>query len=79
MIFITNQRIPTNTYDDLLCDSAHPIHTKNNISYNQAKRIIVFVSYTEKVITRFDELRQFLKDCKHPEHVISKSIFNGKP
>ena len=25
-----------------------------------------------------DELRQFLKDCKCPEHVISKRIFNAK-
>ena len=25
-----------------------------------------------------DELRQFFKKCKYPEHVISKSIFNAK-
>ena len=29
----------------------------------------------EKVIIRLDELRQFLKECKYPEHVINKSIF----
>ena len=59
-------------------DSAHPDHTKNNIPYNLAKRIIVFVSNPGKVIIRLDELRQFLKECKYPEHLISKSIFNAK-
>ena len=37
-----------------------------------------FVSNPEKVIIRLDELRQFLKECKYPEHVISKNIFNAK-
>ena len=36
------------------------------------------MSNPEKVIIRLDELRQFLKECKYPEHVISKSIFNAK-
>ena len=39
---------------------------------------MVFVSNPEKVIIHLDELRQFLKECKHPEHVINKSIFNAK-
>ena len=69
---------PTNTYYYLPYDSAHPDHTKNNIPYNLAKRIIVFVSNPEEVIIRLDELRQFLKECKYPEHLISKSIFNAK-
>ena len=68
---------PTNTHDYLAYDSAHPVHTKNNL-YNLAKRIVVFVSNPEKVIIHLDELRQFLKECKYPEHVISKSIFNAK-
>ena len=66
---------PTNTHDYLLFDSAHPDHTKNNIPCNLAKRIIVFVPNPEKVIICSDELRQFLKECKYPEHIISKSIF----
>ena len=53
-----------NTYDYLPCDSANPNHTKNNIPYNLAKRIIVFVSNPEKVTIRLDEL--------------SKSVFNAK-
>ena len=59
-------------------DSAHPDHTKKIIPYNLAKRIIVFVSNPEKVIICLDELKQFLKEWKYPEHVISKSIFNAK-
>ena len=27
---------------------------------------------------RLEELRQFLKECKYPEQVISKSMFNAK-
>ena len=69
---------PTITHDYLPYDSVQPDHTKNNIPYNLAKRIILFVSNSEKVIIRLDELRQFLKECKYPEHVISKSIFNAK-
>ena len=41
---------PTNTDDYLSYDSAHADHTKNNILYNLAKKIIVFVSNPEKVI-----------------------------
>ena len=59
-------------------NSANSDHTKNNIPYNLAKRIIVFVSNPEKVIICLEELRQFLKECKHPEHAISKIIFNAK-
>ena len=66
----------TITHDYLPYDSAHPHHTKNNIPYKLTKRIIVFVSSPEKVIVHLDKLRQFLKDCKYPEHVTSKSIFN---
>ena len=69
---------PTNTYDYLPYNSTHPNHTKINIPYNLAKRIIVFVSNPEKVISRLDELRQFLQECKYSEHVISKCIFNAK-
>ena len=52
-----------NTLDYLPFNTAHPDHTKNNIPYNLAKRIIIFVSNPEKVIIGLDELRQFLKEC----------------
>ena len=71
--------LQTNEYSDYLpYDSAHPDHTKNNISYKLAKRILAFVSNPEKVIISLAELRQFLKECKHPEYVISERIFNAK-
>ena len=41
--------------------------------------VVGFVSNREKSIIRLDELRQFSRDCKYPEHVISKSISNAKP
>ena len=69
---------PTNAHDYLPYDSAHPEHMKNNIPYNLAKRIIVFVSNPGKVQVRLEELKRFLINCKYPEHVISKSIFNAK-
>ena len=64
----------TNTHDYLPYDSAHPDDTKSNIPSNLAARIVVFVSNPEEVIIRLDKLRQFLKECKYPEHVISKSV-----
>ena len=41
--------------------------------------VVGFVSNREKSIISLDELRQFSRDCKYPEHVISKSISNAKP
>ena len=48
------------THDYLPYDNAHPDldHTKNNIPYNLAKRIIVFVSTPEKVSIRLNEVRE---------------------
>ena len=68
----------TNTRDCLPYDNVHLDHTKNNITHNLAKRIIVFVSNPEKIIIHLAELRQFLKECKYPEYVVSESIFNAK-
>ena len=49
-----------NTHNYLPYDSTHPDYIKNNIPYNLAKGIIVFVSNHGKVVIRLDELRQFL-------------------
>ena len=67
---------PTNTHDYLPYNSAYGGHTKNNILYHLAKKIIVFVSNPENTIICLNEFRQLLKECKYPEHVIS--IFNAK-
>ena len=68
----------TNTHDYLPYNNAHSDHTKNNVPCNLAKRFIVFVFSPEEVIIQLDKLRQFSKECKYPEHVISKSIFNAR-
>ena len=47
---------PTNTHDYLSYNSAHPDHTKDNISCNLSKRTVVFLSNPEKVIIRLDDL-----------------------
>ena len=52
---------PTNTHDYLPYDSVHPDHTKNNMPYNLAKRIIIFVSNPNKIIIHVDKLRQVFK------------------
>ena len=39
----------TNTHDYLPYDSAHPDNSRDNVPYNLAKRIIVFVSNEEKI------------------------------
>ena len=48
---------PTNTHDYLPYNSAYHDQRKNNIPYNLAKRIRVFVSNPEKIIIRLDEWR----------------------
>ena len=52
---------PTNTHNYLPYDSAHPDHTKNNMPYNLAKRIITFVSNPNKIIIHVGKLRQIFK------------------
>ena len=44
-----------NTHDYLPYNSAHPKHCKDNLPYNLAKRIIVFISNEEKVEMRLKE------------------------
>ena len=39
----------TNTHDYLPYDSAHPAHFRDNVPYNLAKRIIIFVLNKEKI------------------------------
>ena len=55
---------------------AHPKHCKDNLPYNLAKRIIVFVSNDEKGEMRLKELKNWLKDCNYPDSVINQSFYN---
>ena len=68
----------TNTHDYNPYNSAHPKHCKDNLPYNLAKRIIVFVSNDEKVEMRLKELKNWLKDCHYPDSVINQSFYNAK-
>ena len=57
----------TNAYDYLPYSTAHSKHCKDNLPYNLAKCINVFVSNDEKVDTRLKELKNWLKGCNYPE------------
>ena len=50
----------TNAHKYLNFHSFHPQHCKDNIPYNLAKRIIVFVSNSEKMEYRLQELEKWL-------------------
>ena len=67
----------TSTHDYLPYDSAHPECCKKNIPYNLAKRIIVFVTDPVKVELRINESRIWLKNNKHPVHIISNAFYNA--
>ena len=68
----------TNAHDYLPYNSAHPKHCKDNLPYNLAKRIIVFVSNDKKVEMRLKELKNWLKNCNYPDSVINQSFHNAK-
>ena len=52
---------PTNHHDYLDYKSHHPDHIKNNIPFNLAKRIIVFVSNEQREKIRLNELQSYFK------------------
>ena len=68
----------TNSHDYLNYNSSHPDHTKNNVPFNLAKRLICFVTNDKVLQSRLKELRTFLKQCDYPESVIEKGIHNAK-
>ena len=64
----------TNSYDYLNYFSHHP----ENIPYNLAKQIIVFVSDEEKINERLSELKTWLLLCSYPLTIIEKAFLNTK-
>ena len=68
----------TNAHDYLAFDSHHPNHTKTNIPYTLAKRIIVISSKEAWVERNLSDLRQFLLDRNYPADVINKGIYNAQ-
>ena len=69
---------PTNAHDYLNHNSDHPEHTKRNVPYNLAKRIICFVSDQEQTELRLSELKSLLLKRDYPEWIIQKAFFNAK-
>ena len=68
----------TNAHDYLACDSHHPQHTKNNIPYTLAKRIVVISSEESWMERNLLDLKQFLLNRKYPEEIIEKGFHNAK-
>ena len=68
----------TNAHDYLVYSSHHPEHTKTNIPFSLAKRIIVISSEDEWVERNLNDLRCFLRDRQYPEDVIEKGIHNAQ-
>ena len=68
----------TNAHDYLPFDSHHPNHTKENIPYVLAKRIIVISSEEDWIRNNLIDLRRFLLECKYPNDVITKGIKNAR-
>ena len=68
----------TNAHDYLSFDSHHPEHTRNNIPYVLAKRIIVITSEETWIERNLQDLRNFLLDRKYPSNVIERGIHNAK-
>ena len=68
----------TNSHDYLNYNSHHPDHTKKNIPFTLAKRIICFVSNNTHMEKRLNELEDFLTKCNYPKNVITDGIFKAK-
>ena len=68
----------TNSHDHLNYFSHHSEHTMQNMPYNLAKRIIVFVSDEEMMNERLSELKKWLLSCSYPLTTIEKAFFKAK-
>ena len=68
----------TNAHDYLSFDSHHPEHTRTNIPYVLAKRIVVITSEETWVERNLQDLRKFLLHRKYPSNVIERGIHNAK-
>ena len=68
----------TNSHKYLNFSSFHPNHCKENIPFNLAKRIIIFVTDPEKMEFRLKELEYWLLQCGYPLKLIKKKIHNAR-
>ena len=62
----------TNLHDYLDYFSHYPEHTKQKMSHNLAKRIMIFVSDKTKMNERLSELKTWLLSCSYHLAVIEK-------
>ncbi|XP_065660058.1 uncharacterized protein LOC136083998 [Hydra vulgaris] len=69
---------PTNSNDYLNYKSHHPKHTKENIPFTLAKRIICFVSNRIIMEIRLQQLKIFLVRCNYPVKIINNGIFKTR-
>ena len=67
----------TNNHQYLDFYSHHPRHTKSNIPYNLAKRIVVFVSDPVIKTYRLNELKNWLLQCNYSLSLIKSSFFKA--
>ena len=58
---------PTNSFSYLTYTSYYPPHTENNISLSLAKRNVVIVTNNRE--SQLKELKEHLRDRKHPQHI----------
>lgn len=68
----------TNAHDYLSFDSHHPEHTRTNIPYVLAKRIIVISSKDSWVERNLRNLKHYLLQRQYPEDVIEKGFHNAR-
>ena len=64
---------PTNSFNYLTQSSCHPSHTKNNIAFSLAKRIINIV--TDNREKRLSELKEQLIERNHPLEIRLPNAF----
>ena len=64
----------TDTHNYLNFKSSHPKHTKLNIPFNLASRIITITNTEASRTLRLDELRTYLRKQQYPENVIEHGI-----
>ena len=68
----------TNAHDYLHYDSHHPTHTKDNIPYSLAKRIVVITSDDRLLKKNLDDLRRWLRNQGYPNRIIEKGIHDAQ-
>ena len=68
----------TNAFDYLSWDSHHPSHTKENIPYCLAKRILVMTTKEDDIETNLKHLKMCLTERGYPEEVIERGFHNAR-